>query len=227
MAYFGAINPLIDVAEQEREEVTRRWLFSLVGAPTAPVREALFKKFQTTDRWFIRETSNAAFNIGVDDPAKRAGQADYLCTILESHFVLCPRGYGTGSFRLFETMRLGRAPVIISDDWVPPIGPDWTTCAIFVPERKIARLPDLLCERLPASAELGAEARRQWERWFAPDIFPERCLQAIHELHRQRRHEERAEFARWPAMIAAHEAPPPPVALHRRLARKLRAFTQR
>ncbi len=36
-----------------------------------------------------------------------------------------PRGIGASSVRIFEAMRAGRAPVIISDDWiVPPVG-DW------------------------------------------------------------------------------------------------------
>ena len=40
-----------------------------------------------------------------------------------SRFVLCPRGKGTSSIRLYEALAYGCVPVIISDDWVAPAGP--------------------------------------------------------------------------------------------------------
>lgn len=40
---------------------------------------------------------------------------------LESRAVLCPRGYGRTSFRLFETLQLGLVPIYVYDDlcWLP------------------------------------------------------------------------------------------------------------
>ena len=37
--------------------------------------------------------------------------------------------------RLFEAMRLGVAPIIASDDWVYPRGPDWSACSVVIKER--------------------------------------------------------------------------------------------
>lgn len=38
----------------------------------------------------------------------------------ESHFAICPRGYGKTSFRLYEAIQLGTIPVYISDKfWLP------------------------------------------------------------------------------------------------------------
>ena len=222
-AYFGDINLQIARAEQERHEVTPQLLFSFVGARTSAVRAALFAQFAPSPHWQVRETGNTQFNINVEDPAKRSGQDSYLRTMLESHFVLCPRGYGTASFRLFETMRLGRVPVILADDWVEPSGPDWSTCAVRVSERNLARLPDLLNSRRADATTLGANARRTWESWFAPDVYAGRCLEWIHHLQQHRRHDEAAAFRRWPRLIAAARAQEAGGGRFRRLWRSIRS----
>ena len=72
-----------------------------------------------------------------------------------SQFVLCPRGVGVSSRRLFETMAMGRAPVVLADDWVPPDGPAWERSCVFIPEAD--------CERLPQTSWPSGRARR-W-RW--------------------------------------------------------------
>lgn len=199
--YFGEINPLIAQAEHERPDRAPRLLFSFIGARTSRVRATLLKHFASTERWTVRETGNTQFNIGVDDPAKREGQLAYLGTILNSAFVLCPRGFGTSSFRLFETMRLGRAPVILADEWVPPCGPAWPNCSIRVAEHQVAHLPDLLAARAHEADELGRRAREEWERWFAPAVYASRCLEWIHDLQLARHHNESEAFSRWPEVI--------------------------
>jgi len=91
----------------------------------------------------------------------------YVDVMAKSKFVLCPRGVGTSSWRLFEAMKMGRAPVIISDQWVPPSGPDWSTFSIRVCERDVARIPQILEERAEHAAAMGLAARSQWEQWFS------------------------------------------------------------
>ena len=39
------------------------------------------------------------------------------------------------SIRIFEMMEAGIAPVIMSNNWLPPVGPSWEEFALFVPER--------------------------------------------------------------------------------------------
>ena len=215
-AYFGEINPQIATAECERT-IAPRLLFSFVGARTADVRAELFGKFATTKQWWIEETGVAQYNVCVDEPAKKDGQLAYLRTLLDSHFVLCPRGLGTSSFRLFETMRLGRVPVILSDDWVPPLGPAWPECSIRVAEHKIEHLPEILASRLSDAPSLANRARLEWENWFSPAVLAGRCLEWIHDIQLARSHIEADCFARWPELIASAKRDRPYV---RELARK-------
>lgn len=105
----------------------------------------------------------------------------YAESIREAAFVLCPRGGGVSSFRLFETMMLGRVPVIVSDPWVPPDGPDWDRFSLRVPERSVAEIPALLSRRAGEAEAMGAAARAQWLDWFSPEASFHRtvewCLQ--------------------------------------------------
>ena len=93
--------------------------------------------------------------------------AVYAETLTASLFVLCPRGVGASSIRLFETLRAGRVPVIIADAWTPPHGPDWAACSLRVRERDIAAIPDLLRRAEPGYPEMAAAAAAAWERFFS------------------------------------------------------------
>jgi Exostosin family len=126
-----------------------------------------------TDRW--HET-------GPESEARWRSLEDYGETLHRSKFVVCPRGYGHSSVRLFEAMRVGRCPVIISDHWIPPTGVDWESCAIRIAEKDIRALPALLREREPDAAALGAAARDAWEKHFAPATMLSSIVEACVEL---------------------------------------------
>src|SRR5204863_9824065 len=90
----------------------------------------------------------------------------------QSKFCLCPRGRGPSTWRLYEALRAGRPPVIISDDWVPPaIDGGWEQCSIRVAERDVERIPEILREREPDAERMSAEARRVWQEWFSLETF--------------------------------------------------------
>jgi hypothetical protein len=113
--------------------------------------------------------------------------ADYVRLARRGAFVLCPRGFGTSSMRLFEAMQLARAPVIISDAWVPPEGPAWETFSVRVAENDVGRLPEILAAREPEAAAMGTRARAAWEEWFSEEVtfhrFVAICL-ALAEVRR-------------------------------------------
>ena len=91
-------------------------------------------------------------------------------TLFRSKFVLCPRGMGTSSIRLYETLAAGRVPVVISDQWVPPTGPKWDEFCLRWPEDRIDELPSALRDFEGEAAAMGQRARGAYEEWFAPDV---------------------------------------------------------
>jgi hypothetical protein len=108
---------------------------------------------------------------------------DYVQTLLRSKFVLCPRGIGPSSWRLFETMRVGRVPVVISDDWVPPFGIDWHSFVVRVRESDVPQIPSILSGMESQWVERAHQAKQAWkdhmsyERMFG--WIGERCAKVL------------------------------------------------
>jgi hypothetical protein len=147
-------------------------LFSFVGAPSAhPVRERIMR-LPPDDALLI------------DSRVEKLTIAKYADAVRDSAFVLCPRGGGTSTFRLFEAMMLGRVPVILSDQWVAPAGPQWEGFSIRVPEGEVESLPSLLAERRDEAVAMGAAARQEWLDWFAPEAAFHRTVDWCLDLAR-------------------------------------------
>ena len=145
------------------------YLFSFVGScGNAAVRKRL--SAINDPRFHLSDTSRLAASAFASWDAAAIKQLNdtYTEVTQRSRFVLCPRGLGASSFRLFEVMSMGRAPVILSDEWVPPAGPDWPRFSITVPEADVLELPRILAPLADSAREMGRAARQQWERWFAP-----------------------------------------------------------
>ncbi|MEZ6131834.1 MAG: exostosin family protein [Planctomycetaceae bacterium] len=169
-------------------------LFSFVGNPQShPSRQVIVRLFQDLTSAFCRAVPRD-FHSYTD-----AEKLEYAKTIEKSHFVLCPRGFSPATYRLFEVMEAGRCPVVISDTWVPPAGPDWSTCAIRIPERDICRLPQILRPRQADAAQMGHAARAEWDRCFSPNARFERYAEDFVDIatHLQRQTQTMEQWGRW------------------------------
>jgi hypothetical protein len=186
--YLGSPNKLI--AEYENRPWNPAQLFSFRGAPSHPVRERLLGRAAAwgpknpvarVDRWFNHN---------------EAELRGYLQEIVESEFVLCPRGLATNTHRLYEVMRLGRVPVILADDWMPLAGPEWDSFSIRLAENAVDRIPSLLQKFTATAPDMGRKARAAWERWFSPEVILRRQLAEILVLTQRRRTLPPLDFAR-------------------------------
>jgi Exostosin family len=139
------------------------YLFSYVGSTnTHPIRKRLMQLDHSDALLIDTSTANDEQTLMPSEYERR-----YACSIRQSAFVLCPRGGGTSSLRLFETMMLGRVPVVVSDEWVPPEGPDWETFSVSVKQSEIATIPAVLAERESEARAMGLAARAAWLDWFS------------------------------------------------------------
>ena len=111
----------------------------------------------------------------------------YVDITRKSKFILSPRGDAVASMRLFESMKMGRAPVIIGDDWVAPQGPDWNAFSIRVAEENMATIPELLEEKEHLASEMGILARKAWEDWFSEEATFHRVVEWCLDLKANRR----------------------------------------
>ena len=152
--------------------VPKDYLMSFVGRRCHPVRDELLGLEYRRPDVCIADSS-ASFELwkdGDNGTVDRGRQQQYCDTIRRSKFSLCPRGSGANSIRLFESMQLGVAPVIIADDWLLPMGPGWADFAIFVPERRVRDVESIVIEREADFHAMGQRARQAYNEFFADDV---------------------------------------------------------
>ena len=137
------------------------YLYSFVGSTnTAGVRGQLATLVHP--RGLLQDTSADYARVlhgQMNADEQREYRRRYAEATRASKFVLCPRGISVSSIRVFETMSMGRVPVILSDDWVPPPGPVWEKCR-FVCGRVNGNVPRILEERRMKPSRWGTRARR-------------------------------------------------------------------
>ena len=162
-------NPYIDLRPPPE---TYRYLACFVGSlENHPVRSALARL--SSDRLLVEDTSSFAKSSMAHASESEKHQSfwpRYADVMASGMFSLCPRGRGPGSIRLFEAMKMGRCPVIVADEWVYPERVDWKSCSLTVSEKDIPRIPEILEQNLHRGAQLGIEARRQWEKFYSPPV---------------------------------------------------------
>lgn len=140
-------------------------LFSFRGSMTHPVRDAVLALRHPRA---ILERTRAQTFYEMDEAKQNAARAEMNELTSRSKFILCPRGYGASSYRLFETLGAGRVPVVISDEWLPPPRVDWPACIVRVADRDVSRIPQILERREADWDGLAAAGREVYEREFAP-----------------------------------------------------------
>jgi hypothetical protein len=154
-------------------------LFSFIGSPTHACRESLFGLHHPDA--IVERVSGFMFH-DPTSPGFAERRARFRTVLSRSRFVLCPRGHGTSSIRLFETLAAGRVPVIISDDWVPPVGPDWRTFSIRWPEGRADRLVEALKEFDTDWPDMCSAASAACRDFFGPEVDFHRVVQLCREL---------------------------------------------
>jgi glycosyltransferase involved in cell wall biosynthesis len=171
---------------------SRHYLYSFVGSVwTAPVRERLAE--MPHDQGYFEDTTEKSRLLKESGPDAEWNEyrRHFVETCQRSAFVVCPRGIGPATLRLFEAMKMGRAPVILADDWKRPEGPNWSTFSVTVPESDIARLNEILAPIEPHASEMGRRARQAFEEWFSVEVTFHRIVEWCQSIQDARRMSER------------------------------------
>lgn len=163
-------------ADRPKRDVSApQLLLSFRGAASHPVRtNLLHTRSMVDDPWVDFSLSDEWFT-------HTSGQkTDHVSRVLSAKFALCPRGVGPATFRIYESMALGRAPVIVSE--IGPAGPDWGKFVLVVSEARIADPPRIVREREEHWAEMGRAARQAWEDFFAHPAGITQMLEAMERI---------------------------------------------
>ncbi len=154
------------------------------GHPGMAVRSralgALKKSTAVACRFVIREGfwGGALVDGRLDARAAQARRREYVHNMLDADYVLCARGGGNFSYRLYETLSLGRIPVFVDTDCVLPFEDriPWRDICVWVDEKNISHAADHVAafhaNLTPGSFEdVQRTCRRVWETWLSPEGF--------------------------------------------------------
>lgn len=150
-------------------------LFQFMGFASSRVRTELFSwqapavphEITRTYGWFDHTHSQ---------------RQSFVRGILRSKFAICPRGIGVSTYRLYQAMALGRACIILSDDWEAFPGPQWEQFSIRVPERDFKRIPSIVADASDRWREMGERARDAFDDWVRPPAAAKYILTGIRDL---------------------------------------------
>ena len=125
------------LAPQEKQE--KEYLASFVGSTTHNIRNAMTESLKDHSDVYISTS-------GWNPQVKHEQLEDFVSASTKSKFVLCPRGYGASSFRLYEAMQLDAVPVYISDRfWLPWTHElNWNEFSVLIAENQIPDLYNIL-----------------------------------------------------------------------------------
>jgi hypothetical protein len=122
----------------------------------------------------------------------RQVRLEFVQNMVDSDYILCTRGSGNFSYRLYETLCCGRIPVIVDTDCVLPydFAIDWKKFSVWVEESEIPWIGEMVAEfhrnLSPGQfIDLQHQCRKLWEQWLSPEGFF-----AHFRLHFRRRQDE-------------------------------------
>jgi hypothetical protein len=105
-------------------------------------------------------------------------QLEYVHNMIESDYILCARGGGNFSYRLYETLSCGRIPVFVDTDCVLPydFAVDWNRHCVWVDASELSKISGKVAEfhnslSPQEFADLQRENRLLWEDWLSPEGF--------------------------------------------------------
>jgi hypothetical protein len=95
--------------------------------------------------------------------------------MIASDYVLCARGTGNYSYRLYEALSLGRIPVFVDTDCVLPydFAIDWPSYGVWIDRRSVKHIGERVAEFHAGLSdegfmELQRRCRLLWEEYLSP-----------------------------------------------------------
>ena len=141
----------------------------------------LLRESRAVDTNFVvrdRFLGGALTRRGLDTATMRRVRTDYVRNIVDSDYVLCARGAGNFSYRLYETLSCGRIPLFVDTDSVLPLDfvADWHSHCVWVDESALETIADRVADFHESIGDdefvgLQRACRRFWEQYVAPEGF--------------------------------------------------------
>ena len=109
---------------------------------------------------------------------KADSRNEFLNNIISSDFTLCYRGSANYSLRFYETLCLGKIPLLIDTDCVLPFQKelDWKSICIIVGEDEVGNIPEIVFDHYNSQSdnqfiEKQYYCREIWEKYLSKKGF--------------------------------------------------------
>lgn len=100
---------------------------------------------------------------------------EYVENMIDSDYILCARGGGNFSYRLYETLSCGRIPVFVNTDCCLPFEDviDWRSLCVWVEEKDLRHIAERVATHYAGLTdqqfrEHQKQCRRIWEDYLSP-----------------------------------------------------------
>ncbi len=107
--------------------------FSFVGWNNNTLRGRIFELYGHLPSVIKRDAYNSS-------ERNKEHDTEFVDILSRSRFSLCPAGVGSGTRRIWESLKAGAIPVVISDDWVPPTCWDWSNTVLSLKKWQVLEL---------------------------------------------------------------------------------------
>lgn len=186
-------NPFILQSSGNAYLYSKKFLYSFVGQDSSFIRKKLFQMKPNREDVLI-SNSTSYFNAYNHQESHLKHQERYSDIIMHSKFALCPKGTSGASIRLFEVMKMGVAPVIISDDWILPSGPQWEECSIIIKEKNLNQIDHLLERQEKNYERMGRMAQEVYQKFFADEVYFDYVIEQVLDI---KKNQKIPEFLFW------------------------------
>jgi hypothetical protein len=115
-------------------------------------------------------------------------RTEYIANMLDSDFVLAPKGDANFSSRFYEALSLGKVPILIDTNMPMPLSQeiDYDTFTIRVPHAELSLIGDILSKKFASLtdesyATMQREARKVFREYLRFDAYWNYALQCLKE----------------------------------------------
>jgi hypothetical protein len=143
-------------------------------------KEALnyLSKSQNIETNFVIRDNMVFFNEAIDIERKLQLRIEYVNSMVNSDYILCCRGRGNFSFRLFEALCCGRIPIFIDTNCVLPFdfAIDWKKYCVWVDSKELPQIAEKVINfhnnlSPQEFIDLQYECRRLWKEMLSNEGF--------------------------------------------------------
>ena len=144
------------------------------GAITHQIRSQVLSILDSSNKintdFVIRNSFWAHYEMTKDE-----ARIGYMKNMIDNSFIMCMRGAGNFSYRLYETMMMGRIPIIIDSDQVFPFEKtiDYSEFSIKIHTDNISNIENTLLDKISSLSDndiikMQNKSREIWVEYLSP-----------------------------------------------------------